>query len=92
MQQFVYIILFALFFIIVKAFYFDSKPSNTTTEINTTEINTTIETSEPVVTEPIEDKNKFSHPPKSNIEKEAEDTPIDHAMNSLADKIDEKLK
>lgn len=87
MQQFVYIILFALFFIIVKAFYFDSKPSNTTTEINTT-----IETSESVVTEPIEDKNKFSHPPKSNIEKEAEDTPIDHAMNSLADKIDEKLK
>lgn len=84
MKPFIYVIIFAIVFIIVKAFYFDSAHEEITPEMNATVENTqSVEV--PVVEA---EKNTSTDTVPKSVWQDNEKLPI----NQLGDSIAEKLK
>lgn len=85
MQRLGYILLFALVFLIFKAFFLDDYLAKRSAENNATalpeEVNTTTESAERV-----EEKPKTHMPAKKN-----EGMPIDELGDSIAEKLDKKF-
>jgi hypothetical protein len=82
MKPFIYVIIFAIVFIIVKAFYFDSAHEEITPEMNAT-----VENTQSVEVPAVEAEKNASTVPKS-VWQDNEKLPI----NQLGDSIAEKLK
>lgn len=85
MHRIGYILLFALVFLIFKAFFLDDYLERRSTENNNTTIVEEVNSSEERI-EKVEEKSK----PQTSMKKN-EGMPIDQLGDSIADKLDKKL-
>ncbi|MFH0708843.1 MAG: hypothetical protein V2A75_01420 [Pseudomonadota bacterium] len=86
MQRFIYVIIFIFIFILFKAFYLDSLPSEPDGETNATV--------EEAVTEPVVNDVEQNHPKESDHPTgwaDKSERPIDQLGDSIADKFKGKL-
>ncbi len=93
MHRIGYILLFALVFLIFKAFFLDdyiNKTNDTAVDINTSisEKNLSIEANTTTVADDNATPKIVSN---SEFQKKMDDTPLDRFFNAIAEKLDQKL-
>jgi len=88
MRLFMYAIIFVFIFILFKAFYLDSLPSNPEGEANAT-VKEVVTVPEPVVTEAEHNHAKETDHPTGWADKSGR--PIDQLGDKIADKFKDKL-
>lgn len=87
MKSFIYLVIFAIVFIIVKAFYFDSAHKEITPEINAT-----VENTQSVEAPAVEaEKNASADTVPKSVWQDNKKLPINQLGDSIAEKLKEKM-